>query len=80
MVLNLNLSRASAQRLRDFTAANVGGRLAVLVDGRPLKVVKVLDPIHGDGVLIGLLNARPLRHSLLRSTIASAGERDLASA
>jgi len=53
VVLNLNFSAAAAKRVRDFTGANVGGRIALLVDGRAMKVVKILDPIRGDGILVG---------------------------
>lgn len=57
-VLNLAFRPEAARRVRKFTAGHVGGRIAMLVDGQPMKVVKVLDPIRGDGILIGPLARR----------------------
>lgn len=46
--VGFNLSRAAGQRLRAFTAKNVGAQLAFIVDGRARRVAKVLDPMTGD--------------------------------
>lgn len=51
-VLNLSFKPEAARKVRDFTAAHVGGSIAMIVDGKVARVVKVLDPITGDGVLI----------------------------
>ena len=53
VVLNLSFASIAAERVRDFTAANVGAQLALLIDGRVVKTVRVRDPIRDDGVLIG---------------------------
>ena len=52
-VLNLTFKREAGLRIRNFTARHVGGSIAIIVDGGVTRVVKVLDPIKGDGILIG---------------------------
>ncbi len=53
IVLNVNLTRESAKRIQAFTASHTGQRLAYIVNGRVVKVPKILDPITGTGFLIG---------------------------
>jgi preprotein translocase subunit SecD len=52
-VLNLTFKSEAAARVRTFTSANLGKLVAVLVDGKSYRTLKVLDPIIGDGILIG---------------------------
>lgn len=52
-VLNLSFKADAAARVRAYTASHVGGEIALLLDNRPLRTMKVLDPIKGDGILIG---------------------------
>jgi len=53
IVLNVALTGESAKRLQTFTASHVGDRMAYVVNGRVVKVPKILDPITGTGFLIG---------------------------
>jgi len=50
--LGLRLSPEGAARMRSFTTAHVGDRLAFIVQGRAKMVVKILDPISGDSVWV----------------------------
>lgn len=52
-VLNLSFQAAAGARVRAFTAQHVGEQIAMLVDGKVVRVVKILDPIQGNGILIG---------------------------
>jgi len=51
-VLELDLDQGAAARLRSFTAKHVGARLAFVVDGRVRQVLRVLDPIVGNGLMV----------------------------
>jgi preprotein translocase subunit SecD len=51
-VLEIDLSPTSAAALRAFTAAHVGSRLAFIVNDRVRNVVRVLDPLRGEGLII----------------------------
>ncbi|MBI1213829.1 MAG: hypothetical protein GC190_20400 [Alphaproteobacteria bacterium] len=53
VVLNVGLSHAAGVRIQAFTRSHIGVRLAFILDGRALKVVKVLGPIRDDGILMG---------------------------
>jgi preprotein translocase subunit SecD len=50
--LGLRLSPEAATRMRSYTTAHVGDQLAFIVQGRAKMVVKILDPISGDGVWV----------------------------
>ena len=50
--IGFDLSRPAGERLRVFTAKNVGAQLAFVIDGRARMVAKVLDPMKGDAVWI----------------------------
>ena len=51
-VLELDLDPAAAARLRSYTAGHVGAPLAFVVDGRVRQVMRVLDPILGNGLIV----------------------------
>jgi preprotein translocase subunit SecD len=51
-VLELHLEQEGAARLRAYTASHVGTQLAFVVDGRVLQVMRVLDPILGNGLMV----------------------------
>jgi hypothetical protein len=51
-VLELGLEQDAAARLRSYTADHVGAQLAFVVDGRVRQVMRVLDPIVGDGLMV----------------------------
>ena len=51
-VLELGLEQEAAARLRSYTADHVGGQLAFAVDGRVRQVMRVLDPIVGNGLVV----------------------------
>jgi preprotein translocase subunit SecD len=53
IVLNVSMPTESAKRVRTFTANHVGTRMAFLVNGRVINTPKILDPITGQGFLIG---------------------------
>lgn len=55
IVLNVNLAPDGAQRIRRFSKANVGTRIAFIADGEVIKTAKILDPIQFDGFLVGPL-------------------------
>ncbi len=55
IVLNLNLSRQSGERIQAFSRAHVGRHLAFIVEGKVIRVAKILDPILGDGIMISPL-------------------------
>ena len=52
-VLNVDVTVASAERVRLFSERNVGRTLAFLVDGQVLLTPTIRDPITGNGFLIG---------------------------
>jgi preprotein translocase subunit SecD len=51
-VLELDLDEPAAARLRSYTAGHVGTQLAFAVDGRVRQVMRVLDPIVGNGLIV----------------------------
>ncbi len=51
-VLELDLDREAAARLRSYTASHVGAQVAFVVDGRVRQVMRVLDPIVGNGLMV----------------------------
>jgi preprotein translocase subunit SecD len=51
-VLELQLDQEAAARLRSYTADHVGAQLALAVDGRVRQVMRVLDPVVGDGLIV----------------------------
>lgn len=53
IVLNIDLTPEAGRRIQAYSSEHVGVRLAFILDGRALKVVRILDPIHGDGILMG---------------------------
>ena len=53
IVLNVSMTTEGAKRVQAFTANNVGKMIAFLVNGRVTNVLKILDPITGNGFLIG---------------------------
>ncbi len=53
IVLNIDLSREAGARIQTFSEKHVGVRLAFIVDDRAIKVARILDPIHKDGILMG---------------------------
>jgi preprotein translocase subunit SecD len=53
IVLNVSMSPESAKRVQAFTANHVGARIAFLVNGRVINTPRILDPITGNGFLIG---------------------------
>jgi len=57
-VLNVTLRPDAARRVRNYTAAHVGEGVAVVVDGQPVQVFHIRDPVTGDGVLIGGFSRR----------------------
>jgi len=50
--LNVNMTSDAAKRIRTFTANNVGKQIAFLVNGRLLKIAKILDPITGKSFML----------------------------
>ena len=50
--LEIDLLPAPAARVRAFTTEHVGDKLAFVVNHQVRSVVRVLDPIHGDGFMI----------------------------
>ena len=46
--LGFYVSPAAGERLRAFTTAHVGARLAFVIDNRVRMVSKILDPLKGD--------------------------------
>lgn len=55
IVLNVDLDRDGAQRIRQFSKNNVGTKIAFIADGEVIKTAKILDPIQFDGFLVGPL-------------------------
>jgi preprotein translocase subunit SecD len=53
IVLNVNLTERSGQRIQAFTRKHVGDHLAYVVNGRVVRIPKILDPVTGRGFLIG---------------------------
>ncbi len=53
LVLNIGLKPPGAKRWMDFTARNVGSRVAFLVDDKVLRMPTIKDPNTGAGFLIG---------------------------
>jgi preprotein translocase subunit SecD len=51
-VLELDLDQEAAARLRSFTANHAGVQLAFVVDGQVRQVMRVLDPIVGNGLIV----------------------------
>ncbi len=52
-VVNLDMTDEAAKRVQDFSKQHVGRTVAVLVDGKVLRMPRILDPITGNGFLIG---------------------------
>jgi hypothetical protein len=52
-VLNVDVTAEAAQRVQDFSKQNVGRTMAFLVDGKVHRTPRILDPITGQGFLIG---------------------------
>lgn len=50
--LGLHFSPEAAARMRSYTTAHVGDRLAVIVQGQAKMVVKILEPNLGDSIWI----------------------------
>jgi hypothetical protein len=53
IVLNLNLSREGGLRIQQFSKDHVGTTMAFIQDGEVIKTAKIVDPILGDGILVG---------------------------
>ena len=53
VALNVTLSPAAAQRMRDYTTAHVGQGIAYIVDDHAVQVLRVRDPVLASGILIG---------------------------
>lgn len=51
-VLELDLDQEAAARLRSYSANHVGAQLAFVLDGRVRQVMRVLDPIVGNGLMV----------------------------
>ena len=51
-VLELELDQEAAAQLRSYTASHVGAQLAFVVDGHVRQVMRVLDPIVGNGLMV----------------------------
>src|SRR5262249_54294052 len=51
-VLELALVQVAAERFRSYTANHVGSQLGFAVDGRVRRVMRVLDPIVGNGLIV----------------------------
>lgn len=54
-VLNVDVTDEAARRVQDFSKQNVGRTMAFLVDGKVHRMPRILDPIAGNGFLIGRL-------------------------
>ena len=52
-VLNLDVTEEGARRVQVFSKQNVGRTMAFLVDGKVHRMPRILDPIMGNGFLIG---------------------------
>jgi preprotein translocase subunit SecD len=52
-VLNLDVTDEAAKRVQEFSKQNVGRTMAFLIDGKVRSTPKILDPITGNGFLIG---------------------------
>lgn len=53
-VLEISLKPSPAARVRAYSAGHVGNtQMAFIVNGEVRKVVKILDPIEGDGIIVG---------------------------
>jgi preprotein translocase subunit SecD len=53
IVLNINLSHEAGLRIQAFSREHVGVKLAFILDDHAVKVARILDPIHKDGILMG---------------------------
>jgi preprotein translocase subunit SecD len=51
-VLELDLDPEAAARLRSYSASHVGTQLAFVIDGRVRQVMRVLDPIVANGLMV----------------------------
>lgn len=56
IVLNLNLGPAGGLRIRQFSKDHVGTTMAFIEDGEVLRTARIMDPILGDGILLGPLD------------------------
>jgi len=52
-VLNLDLTPAGGETMRQYTLTHVGSQMAFVVDGKLIKSARILDPLKGDGLLLG---------------------------
>jgi preprotein translocase subunit SecD len=52
IVLNVSMTADGAKRIQTFTAKNVGKQIAFLVNGRLLKMARILDPITGKSFML----------------------------
>ncbi len=52
IVLNVSTTPAGAKRIQTFTANNVGKQIAFLVNGRLIRIARILDPITGKGFML----------------------------
>jgi preprotein translocase subunit SecD len=52
IVLNVSVTSNGAKRIQTFTANNVGKQIAFLVNGRLLKMARILDPITGKSFML----------------------------
>jgi preprotein translocase subunit SecD len=53
IVLNVSTTAEGSKRVQSFTASNVGKMIVFVVNGRVTNTLKVLDPITGNGFLLG---------------------------
>src|ERR1700730_366034 len=52
IVLNVSVTADGAKRIQTFTAKNVGKQIAFLVNGRVIKIARILDPITGTSFML----------------------------
>ena len=52
IVLNVNTTTDGAKRIQTFTANNVGKQIAFVVNGRLLRMPRILDPITGKSFML----------------------------
>ena len=53
IALNIGLTPSSSKRWMEFTARNVGARVAFIVDDKVVRKPRIMDPNTGSGFLIG---------------------------
>jgi preprotein translocase subunit SecD len=52
IVLNVSMTTGGAKRIQTFTANNVGKQIAFLVNGRLIRIARILDPITGKAFML----------------------------